>query len=131
MIKKDRGPLSGGTESEVDVKRKSLQQQVESYLEYWENMDQWVQPDAGKSLMFVGTEYGEALDAYLRTEGNDGFVRNNQEKPDEDWREELGDVVFQAIVTLRGEDVDLEEMIMKKLERMNEKRVAAWVKNRR
>lgn len=95
---------------------------IERLSTQWAQNGKWVFPDSPKSLGFIVTEVGEAFDAYLRTEGNDGFVRNNPGVPEESWVQELADIVFQCYVTAIVAGVDLDQLLDEKLERMDEKR---------
>lgn len=72
-------------------------------------------PTLEHALMFLATEVGEALDAYLRTPAGAEYVRNNEHRMN--LAEELGDVVFMACVCANILGVDLDEQVRKKLAR--------------
>ena len=76
-------------------------------------------PTLEHALMFLVTEVGEALDAYLRTPAGAEYVRNNEHRTD--LTEELGDVVFMACVCANILGVDLDEQIRKKCEQIRKK----------
>jgi NTP pyrophosphatase (non-canonical NTP hydrolase) len=88
----------------------------------WAGIGKWVFPTPLKSLCFIVTEVGETIDAYLRTDGDSGFIRNNPGDPEESWQEELANIVFQCYVTAISAEFDLDELIEKKLNEMDRKR---------
>jgi len=91
-----------------------LQMLVQGHCDYWVSKGQWKWPNLQDALMFLVTEVGEALDAYLRTETM-GYIRNQERK--RDLTEELADVLFMSCVAACLLGTDLEAKLCAKLER--------------
>lgn len=82
----------------------------------WERDSNWVSPDMKDAVCFVVTEAGETLDAVLRLQS---YVRNHPEEGSrQQVAEELGDVVFMAMVTANIMGFDLAAQIGMKLREM-------------
>jgi len=89
----------------------------------WNSIGKWKEPCLQDSLMFAQTELGEAFDAYLRTFGNDGFVRNNaKDVGTQDLATELWDTIFMCMVALDQLEVNVADVAEKKLSEMSSKR---------
>ena len=91
-----------------------LQALVQGHCDFWVSRGQWKWPNLQDALMFLVTEVGETLDAYLRTE-TAGYIRNQERK--RDLTEELADVVFMTLVAACLLGTDLEGKLCAKLER--------------
>ena len=94
-----------------------LQALINEHCDFWVSRAEWKWPDLRDALMFLVTEVGEAVDAYLRTE-TAGYIRNNERT--RDVAEELADVVFMACVAACVLGVDLEANLCAKLERKSQ-----------
>lgn len=76
-------------------------------------------PDVWRALAFLDTEKAEALELLLAKDG--GWTRNNPENKapwdQNDFADELGDIIMMAIVTGLAEGVDPIEALEKKMDR--------------
>ncbi|MBC8254096.1 MAG: hypothetical protein H8E35_08705 [Ardenticatenia bacterium] len=95
------------------------QEMILEYITRWAHMDppQFVIPDVQDSVSFMVTEAGEALDEVLR---HKGYVRNNPAAgSQESLLEEVADTVFMAYVTAIATGGDLNQVLEKKLRKMD------------
>ncbi len=95
------------------------QHMILEYITRWARMDppQFVIPDVQDAVSFMVTEAGEALDEVLR---HKSYVRNNPAAGSQErLLEEVADTVFMAYVTAIAAGEDLNQVLEKKLRKMD------------
>jgi len=99
-----------------------VQDLVREYTKKWEAQGTWAQPNLSEALMWMVTEVGEALDAYLSL--NPKWTRNNP-KPaptSEKIAEEIFDAIMMGCLALDRLGADLMEVAQRKLAKMDGRR---------
>ena len=98
----------------------NLQNVIAEYRAKWMQNGKWVEPNLQDAIEFMVTEAVETMEARLRL-GN--YVRNNPSYVDaEQVAIEAFDTIMMACVVLDILGYDLEEVALKKLEYMDNKR---------
>lgn len=89
------------------------------FLDMLKKLDAWVDPAPEDALLFLQTEVGELVDAYIRARGSK-YVRNNPGGADASKVVgEAADVIMMVLVFLRVAypDSDVKEALVDNLER--------------
>lgn len=79
--------------------------EIKKYTDKWKEQGQWSEPDLGMAILFMVTEAGEALDAYIRMSHPEYYRTHPSESESEsdllyELYLELGQVIKMAFIAL-------------------------------